>query len=171
MDLKKIFILIGVLVVEFLFLSKDLKFSFDNNIKEEDIAIEFRDSRSYFITKDGVGKVLVANKIKQYKSYKEFEKPVATFYDNSGDKVISSNKAKYSDKNSIVELNGDVNIVYQGKVLKTSKLLYNSKKQLVYDSQKFNLSAPTFTAFGNHLYFDINKNLIKAKNIKFIIRE
>ena len=171
MDLKKIFILFGILLVEFLFLSKDLKFSFDDKIKEEDIAIEFIDSKSYFITKEGVDKVLIANKIRQYKSYKEFEKPVATFYDESGDKVISSNIAKYTDKNSVVELSGDVNIIYQDKVLKTSKLFYNSKKQLVYDSQKFKLSASTFTAYGNHLYFDINKNLIKAKNIKFIIRE
>jgi len=171
LDLKKVFIIVGALLIEFFFLSKELKFSFTQKLNQNDISVEFVKSNSYFITNQGIDRVLIAQKIDQYSGYKVFYKPVVTIYDENFTKTIVANQAKYTDKSGVLELEKNVKVVYMGKKLETSKLLYDTKKQEVFDSAKFKLTSKKFTAFGNHLYFDVKNNIIKSKEINFKFKE
>jgi len=91
-------------------------------------------------------------------------------YDENITKTISAQKAKYTDKSAVLELEKDVKILYFGKRLETSKLFYNAKKQEVFDSAKFKLISENFTAYGKHLYFDVKNNIIRSKEINFNYR-
>ena len=171
MDLKKVSILILALIVEIVFLSQDLKYSQKDGINDSDISIEFRNSQSYFITKDGINKKLIAKKIQQRSNEKLFFKPKAVFFDGDFTKVVTSDFAKYIDRTSVLQLEKNVKVMYRNGILTTSKLLYDSKKEVVFDSDKFKLVTSEFTALGNHLYFDVKNNIIKAKDIKYTFKE
>ncbi len=171
MDLKKIAIVVLAFIIEIVFLSQDLKFSDASDLKQSDISVEFENSKSYFISVKGIEKVLISSKIEQFPKYKRFYNPVATFYDENQTKTILSKNAKFFDENSTLALWDGVRIVYLDKELTTSKLIYNTKKQAVVDSEKFLLESQSFNAIGNHLYFDVKNNIIKAKDIKYSFKE
>ncbi len=167
MDLKKIAIVVLVFIVEVIFLSQDLKFSDTSDLKQSDVSVKFEESKSYFISQKSVDKVLVCSGIEQFSGYKRFYNPTATMYDGKQTKTILSKNAKYFDKNSTLVLWDEVKVVYFDKHLTTSKLIYDTKKQAVVDSEKFLLKSQSFNAVGNHLYFDVKNNIIKAKDIKY----
>ncbi len=169
MDLKKLAILILALIIEIIFLSKDLKYSDNSSLNSDDVSVEFVDSDSLFISTNGIDKRLITKKIQQKSDKKLFFKPKAIFYDGNFTKVVVSDFAKYSDRDFILELDKNVKILYKNEILTTNKLLYDSKKEVVFDSDKFKLESQKFTAFGNHLFFDIKNNIIKAKDIKYIL--
>jgi len=110
---------------------------------------------------------LVCSSIEQFPDYKRFFNPVATIYDENQTKTILSKYAKFFDKNSTLVLWDSVRVVYFDKELITSRLIYDTKKQAVVDSEKFLLKSQSFNAVGNHLYFDVKNNIIKAKNIEY----
>ena len=171
MDLKKIAIVVLAFIIEIVFLSQELKFSSKSDFKQSDVSVKFEESKSYFISQKSVDKVLVCTTIEQFSSHKRFYNPIATIYDSNQTKTILSKYAKFFDKNSSLILWDGVRVVYFDKELTTSKLIYDTKKQAVVDSEKFILRAQSFEARGNHLYFDVKNNIIKAKDIKYSFKE
>ncbi len=171
MDLKKIFLIIVTFVLELIFLSKDLRFNNNETFKSSNVDVEFVDSKSYFISDEGISKILIAKKIQQFPHYKIFTNPIATIYGKKFTKVIVANFAKYQDSNSKLELKNNIKILYQDKKLKTSWLLYDSKKEVILDSKKFTILSKNMKVEGNHLYFDIKDNIIKAKNIDYKFKQ
>ncbi len=167
MDLKKFILVVLAFVIEIIFLSQDLKFSDNSDLKQDDISVKFEESKSYFISSQGIDKVLICKKIEQFPTYKKFYNPVATIYDKNNTKTILSKNAKFFDKNSTLVLWDNVKVIYFDKHLTTSKIIYDAKKQVVLDSEKFFLKSKSFDATGSHLYFDVKNNIIKAKNVKY----
>ncbi len=167
--MKLLFIILIFFIVETFFLSTDLKFNSDKKIDINDIQIEFKDSKSYFISSKYIDKMLIADKIQQGKGFKIFFKPVLTFYDGNKSKTIVCNKAFLNEYKNILSLEENINIAYDSYLLKSRKILYDIKKEIIIDSQKFNLIGKNIDAKGDHLYFDIKNSIIKAKSIEYIV--
>lgn len=169
MALKFIFLAIFALVLEIIFLSQELKYLFTTKNLNNNLQIEFTNSKSTIITKTGITKELTASKIDQYPAYKLFFNPLLKIYDINDTKILSAKNAKLTDKLNILELKNDVTIFSKDSTFKSDDLNYSIDNEIATNSSIYYLKTKNTEGSGKNLYFDIKNNIIKSNKINYNI--
>ena len=169
MALKFIFLAIFALLLEIIFLSQELKYLFTTKNLNNNLQIEFTNSKSTIITKTGITKELTASKIDQYPTYKLFFNPLLKIYDINDTKILSAKNAKLTDKLNILELKNDVTIFSKDSTFKSDDLNYSIDNEIATNSSIYYLKTKNTEGSGKNLYFDIKNNIIKSNKINYNI--
>jgi len=167
--LKFIFLAIFALLLEIIFLSQELKYLFTTKNLNNNLQIEFTNSKSTIITKTGITKELTASKIDQYPAYKLFFNPLLKIYDINDTKILSAKNAKLTDKLNILELKNDVTIFSKDSTFKSDDLNYSIDNEIATNSSIYYLKTKNTEGSGKNLYFDIKNNIIKSNKINYNI--
>jgi len=165
--LKFVFLALFALLVEIIFLSQELQYMFIDKNSNDNIQIEFTNSKSTIITKTGITKELTASKTEQYPSYKLFFDPILTIYNTNNTKKISSKNAKFWDKENILELKNSVNILTKDTTFSSNDLNYSLTTQIATNNSTYTLNSKEYKGSGSSLYFDIKNNIIRSKKINY----
>lgn len=142
--------------------------------EQEKPLVSFYDSVMYNINTKEVKSIIPAKEAYMYDTREEMvDGTIVTRDKNSIDKnntnsISANNMTKIEDD---VYLDGNVNLeTAKGFQLKTEQLQYNLKTKIVQNEQQFVVVKGFHDMYGKNLYYDPNKEELKAKYTHFNIK-
>lgn len=147
----------------------------DNTNEEiERPLVSFYDTVMYNIDTKSVNNIIPAKEAYLYKSREEMvgativTKAKENKYQKNTNSVSSDSMIKVGDD---VYLDGNVDLqMANGMQLKTEQLHYNLKTKVVQNEQRFVVTKDFHDFYGRHLYYDMVKKDLKAKDTHFNIK-
>ena len=167
MGISKFMIFLIIFTIVFLFIEKD--YLVQSVQKEKKPTVSFYDSIMYEITDVGVKQIVKSKQADVYK-HKEILKDATIIVkaNKNGYATNIGNSKKMTKIGNKVILEDNVNLQFANGVnVKTQRLDYNIKTKIATNNVPFLVTRDKDTFDGKKLFFDSNKELIKAEKTKF----
>ncbi|MFK5882085.1 MAG: LPS export ABC transporter periplasmic protein LptC [Sulfurospirillum sp.] len=167
--LLKYFLLFFVLIMIFL-LTKNPYYLEYNSSGANRPEIEIFNMRNYDISQDGVTSIVFAKKVEKYKSYDKMysvealhEGKLKLIDSLIADKGLFTKNILYLDDNVKYTRSDDL-------ALNTNSIKYDIKKKILSSNIPFEFIKKNATTHGSSFTYDMQKGIIRAKDIKTVIR-
>jgi len=164
------FILLYVGAISYLaFFSK--KFN-NKHLKNDELVplIKFTDIESFNIDENGIDTIIKAQKALRFKKFDKLEKVNIVTFARGQTESLRAKEAKY--ENDTAYLYGDVLYKREDNLtIKTQKVVYNIKKELIFSQNPFTLINDKVKIEGNSFSYNKQKGIIKATEIVALIKE
>ena len=136
--------------------------------------VSFYDTVMYNIDTNSVNNIIPAKEAYLYDGREEMvgativTKAQEKQYKKNTNSVSSDNMVKIGDE---VYLDGNVDLqMANGMQLKTEQLQYNLKTKVAQNEQRFVVTKDFHDFYGRHLYYDMSKKNLQAKDTHFNIK-
>jgi len=130
--------------------------------------VEFYKAIAYTINSNEVEQLIQADKSFLYKDSKQLFNTSVVLRDKN---IVNTINANYIEqKDDIFYLKDNIYLENtKGLSLKTQNLIYDMDKKIIYNNSFFTANYLKHKFSGKSLFYDMNKNKLKATNIKFSI--